>query len=634
MARKGGNIFQRILQLVLDKSSIEKTRRETQDALKKATDPKGAEENVGKLDKAFLKLKLGALAAATALLTGLAFALRKVTQESIAAQRVAAQQEAVLRSTGMAAGRTADQLNKQAQALSRLTTFQDDTISSAQNLLLTFRKIREEEFDKAVEVTLDFATAMGVDASSAALQLGKALQDPIAGLTALRRAGVSFSESQRETIKNLVETNRLAEAQRLILAELEIQFGGSAEAARNTLGGALTGLKNAWDDLFEAERSTTDGLVRFVNGIAAALPVLDRWVGKLLDGAAAVKEMLATGAGLNEGALLAPPSGMAALPGMGDLRLLEDQDRDDRARAQRIQERDRLAALEDEKKAQAAIAEAGKERREAEAKAHEARIREQEEYFGFLVAARDAGIATAAEQRQLQVISEALAAAIKAANTELAERVRLQRLLASAQRETAQPRDRSQGELVRAVGVFDLFDTDRPIRADGIADEAEKTKDAWVDALQTVGIEAQIASGLIEAAFSSDGFLKGLARVASAKAKENIARAIETAAGGLAAFVFGDPTKLPVAAKASAGFLAAAAAWGAIGAAGGGGGSVGAGGGFTPSAPPGRGVDRLPTQQSIHITQYIDGIDPKNGVHQEKVGDTVIYYNQRKGRGR
>jgi hypothetical protein len=61
--------------------------------------------------------------------------------------------------------------------------------------------------------------------------LGKALENPIKGVTALAKAGTTFTEQQREQIKVLVESGNLLAAQELILTEVESQYGGAAEAA-------------------------------------------------------------------------------------------------------------------------------------------------------------------------------------------------------------------------------------------------------------------------------------------------------------------------------------------------------------------------------------------------------------------
>ncbi|WP_296280281.1 phage tail length tape measure family protein [Pseudoxanthomonas sp.] len=179
--------------------------------------------------------------------------LKKYIDNTIQAEKIQAQLVATIKSTGGAAGLAVGQLNDMADALMRATTFDDESINQVQGLLLTFTKIGGDVFPRATEAVLDMSTALGVDLKSAAMQVGKSLNDPVAGLTALSRAGVQFSETQKETIKDLVETGNVAQAQTLILKELETQMGGSARAARNTLGGALQALQNSFDNLLEGD---------------------------------------------------------------------------------------------------------------------------------------------------------------------------------------------------------------------------------------------------------------------------------------------------------------------------------------------------------------------------------------------
>jgi phage-related protein len=79
--------------------------------------------------------------------------------------------------------------------------------------------------------------------------VGKALNDPIKGITALTRVGVTFNDKQKETIKRLVESGKTLQAQKMILRELRSEFGGSARAAGQTLPGQLAKAKNAFDEL-------------------------------------------------------------------------------------------------------------------------------------------------------------------------------------------------------------------------------------------------------------------------------------------------------------------------------------------------------------------------------------------------
>lgn len=184
-------------------------------------------------------------------------ALKKYFTNTIEAERVQAQLEARIKSTGMAARLSLGDLNKMAQALQFKTSFDDESIGEVQALLLTFTKIGRETFPDATEAVLNLSTAMGTDLNSAALQVGKALNDPVQGVTALARAGVQFSKSQKAVIKDLVETGRQAEAQAIILKELETQMGGAAVAARNTLGGALKALENSFDNLLEGDSGSS-----------------------------------------------------------------------------------------------------------------------------------------------------------------------------------------------------------------------------------------------------------------------------------------------------------------------------------------------------------------------------------------
>jgi hypothetical protein len=187
---------------------------------------------------------LGSTLAGLAASIGAAAIFQRIAAETVEAEFATAQLNAALKSTRGVSGQTVEALAAHASALQQLSIYDDDVIAGAQAMLLTFTRIHGDTFPKATEAVLNVAQAMGTDLKSAAIQVGKALNDPILGVSALARSGIQFTEAQREMIKQMVETNRLAEAQRIILAELETQFGGSAKAARDTFGGALQSLQN------------------------------------------------------------------------------------------------------------------------------------------------------------------------------------------------------------------------------------------------------------------------------------------------------------------------------------------------------------------------------------------------------
>jgi len=203
---------------------------------------------VGDVGKTALKVVGGlAVAGFGALAGGIGYAM----SEAMAAEEISAQLNAVLESTGGIAGVTAEAANNLASSLSEVTRFEDDAILSGENMLLTFTNIGQEIFPDATETMLDMSTALGQDLKSSAIQLGKALNDPILGVTALRRVGVNFTDEQQEMIKTMVEAGDVMGAQKFILQELNTEFGNSAVAAGETLAGQMDILKNTASNVAE-----------------------------------------------------------------------------------------------------------------------------------------------------------------------------------------------------------------------------------------------------------------------------------------------------------------------------------------------------------------------------------------------
>ena len=213
---------------------------------------------------------IGVAAAAAAVAVGAAFATRAIVSAINEAEQASAQLDAALKSTGGTAGLTAQQIKAYAAELQRTTTVSDDAVISMNAQLMAFDQIQGETFKRATSAIVDLSARMGIDLKSAAIQVGKALQDPADGLSMLARSGVKFSEDQELVIKNMAETNRLAEAQAIILGALEAKFGGAGEAARGTFAGSMTALGNALSDVLEGEGSLPM-LTREVNAITDAL---------------------------------------------------------------------------------------------------------------------------------------------------------------------------------------------------------------------------------------------------------------------------------------------------------------------------------------------------------------------------
>ena len=178
-------------------------------------------------------IKLIGLAAAGAL----AYAIKQGLDSLASIQKEGAQTAAVLKSTAGAAGQTIDEITARSQKWSAAIGVNEEDVQHLQNVLLTFTNIGPTIFDDTTTAALNLSQALGQDLQSSAIQLGKAINDPIKGMTALRRVGVSFTQEQVDQVKAMVKTGKTLDAQRLILKELNTEFGGSAEAFGKTAAG-------------------------------------------------------------------------------------------------------------------------------------------------------------------------------------------------------------------------------------------------------------------------------------------------------------------------------------------------------------------------------------------------------------
>jgi hypothetical protein len=192
--------------------------------------------------------------------------------------------QTVLKSTGGASGMALDELTKMASAFQRTTKFSDEQVESAQAMLLTFTNIGRDVFPQATEAVLNMGEKFG-SVEQAAIQVGKALQDPISGVTALRRVGVMLTDEQEKQIKKFMEVGDKASAQKIILKELETEFGGLATAMGETSEGKMAQFANALDDLKE----------KFGTALLPIITAITGFLTKLLDAFSSLPEPVQQG---------------------------------------------------------------------------------------------------------------------------------------------------------------------------------------------------------------------------------------------------------------------------------------------------------------------------------------------------
>jgi hypothetical protein len=201
----------------------------------------------------------------------LAFAAKGIKEAQETAHAMG-QVEAALKSMGPVAGKTADQLAKSADAFEAHSLYEaDEILTKVTANLLTFGKISGATFDRAQQAALDLSARLGTDLQSSTIMLGKALQDPIKGITALTRVGLTFTEAEKKQIEALVKTGQVAKAQEVILKALETQVKGSAQAAQDS---------DPWNSLQDQFNRLAEDVGKIL------LPILERvneQIGKLAD---------------------------------------------------------------------------------------------------------------------------------------------------------------------------------------------------------------------------------------------------------------------------------------------------------------------------------------------------------------
>lgn len=210
-------------------------------------DPKGlrlAQQQLNKVRGNFQNLGRN-FAIAGAVFAGATAVIAKSAQALARIESINAQTAQTIKSMGDAANVSAEEVEALSNRLEALTATEAESIQEGANLLLTFGNISNQLgegndiFSQTTAIMVDMGQALKKGPVQTATMLGKALNDPIRGMAALRRVGVSFTEQQVEQVKALQESGDLMGAQKLILAELQNQYGGSGAAFAATFAGQL-----------------------------------------------------------------------------------------------------------------------------------------------------------------------------------------------------------------------------------------------------------------------------------------------------------------------------------------------------------------------------------------------------------
>ncbi|WP_350260113.1 phage tail length tape measure family protein [Stenotrophomonas riyadhensis] len=257
----------------------------------------GLDKSERRAEKWRKKVEAEAKLAGLALGTAIAAAVVMIGRNTIAAEREVAQLDAIIRSTGGAAGYTRQQLLDMADTLSSKSTFSGGEIVEAQTRLLSYSGILASNIPRAMQAVIDQSARLGISVSQSAETIGRALESPSKAAAALAQQGfgAAFTKEVRGTIDELVKAGKEGEAQVMILEILEESYAGAAQAARDTFGGALQALGNTLNDITTAGDGSLRGATDAVNTLIETLndPATREGFNNLISGAVAAIGTLA-----------------------------------------------------------------------------------------------------------------------------------------------------------------------------------------------------------------------------------------------------------------------------------------------------------------------------------------------------
>lgn len=221
----------------------------------------------------------GAALITAAGLGAVSLALASGTAEAESYEKAVRQVDAVLRATGNNTGLTRDELVGFANDMEGAWARPAEEIMKAEQVLATFDGVAGSVFTRAIEGAADMSAVFGGDLTSNVEKVGTVLQNLAQGEVKGLERGFKFLGTETlTTISNLAKAGETAQAQELLLAELEKRVGGNAEVEGGGLTGAFFRLTDAIGDasrelavssgVYDSSKNAIDRLADSVGNLA------------------------------------------------------------------------------------------------------------------------------------------------------------------------------------------------------------------------------------------------------------------------------------------------------------------------------------------------------------------------------
>jgi phage-related protein len=231
---------------------------------------KDAQKSIMETEKGYTKVaaKVHKLAGPSkAIVAGMGTALYTMAKNAGGAAKAQSKLEASMAAVGYK--NLADEASDYAEKLQHVIGVSDEDIKSTMQKLSAYDATAESA-DMMARATLAAAnmSAAGFGTmDSAAIALGRALQNPEKGIVALGKKGVQFTKDQEDQVKAMMKVGDTAGAQALIMEEVESSYDGVAKASAS----GTAKMKLAWDEASETMGSTLAPMITRVNELLIKL---------------------------------------------------------------------------------------------------------------------------------------------------------------------------------------------------------------------------------------------------------------------------------------------------------------------------------------------------------------------------
>ena len=193
----------------------------------------------------------GLVAVAAATMT-----IEKMVKEAVAFEQQSVRMEAQMRRLGSEAESTKARMNDFADALSRVSGFDDDAIRGAEIALRELGVRSQGTVEGITELSVAIAglrPELG-GAEEVSRMLAKALEHPAEASRTLRQLNIGLTESTTQQIEAMAKSGKTAEASALMYKAVGEAIGGTDKAisaSLNTIEGRARQLETTWGNLLE-----------------------------------------------------------------------------------------------------------------------------------------------------------------------------------------------------------------------------------------------------------------------------------------------------------------------------------------------------------------------------------------------